>query len=293
MSEWALTGLDFSASARAHQSQERFFARANPTSVIPQETVAPPPSPGERVGRGQTSEEEKARYVRRMFGAIAPRYDLVNTLLSGGLHWRWKRFAAAEAQVPPGGRALDVCCGTGDLALLLAGRAGPRGTVVGVDIAEEMLRVARRKARAAGLAGRVRFALGDAEALGLPDAAFDGATVGFGIRNTVHPEAALREIRRVLRPGGRLVVLEFSRPRNAVFGRLYDWYSFTLMPWVGRLVSRHGDAYRYLSTSIRAWFDQEGFAAMMVRAGFAQVRYYSLLGGVAAVHVGVRPAALR
>ncbi|HLW60115.1 MAG TPA: bifunctional demethylmenaquinone methyltransferase/2-methoxy-6-polyprenyl-1,4-benzoquinol methylase UbiE [bacterium] len=245
------------------------------------------------MGRGQASEAEKARYVRRMFGAIAPRYDLLNTLLSGGLHRRWKRFAAAQAHVPQGGRALDVCCGTGDLALLLAGRAGPRGNVVGVDIAEEMLRVARRKAHTAGLAGRVRFALGDAEALGLPDGAFDAATVAFGVRNTIHPQAALLEIRRVLRPGGRLVVLEFSRPYNAAWGWLYSWYSFTLVPRVGRLVSRHADAYLYLPTSIRAWPDQEGFAAMMIGAGFGEVRYHSLLGGVAAVHVGVRPAALR
>ena len=228
-----------------------------------------------------------------MFGAIAPRYDLTNALISGGLHWRWKRFTAALAQLPPGGRALDVCCGTGDLALLLARHVGPRGQVVGVDISEEMLEVARRKVATAGLEGRVRFALGNAEELGLPEAAFDGATIGFGIRNTVHPSAALREIHRVLRPGGRLAVLEFSRPRNAVFRRVYDWYSFTLMPWVGRLSSRHGDAYLYLPTSIRAWPDQAGFAGMLAQAGFGQVQCHDLLTGVAAVHVGVRRSALR
>src|SRR5690348_13303608 len=143
---------------------------------------------GERIGRGQGSAGEKARYVRRMFDAIAPRYDFTNTLISGGLHLRWKRAAAALVQLPLGGRALDVCCGTGDLAFLLARDVGPQGRVLGVDISVEMLAVARRKAGTATFGSRVEFALGDAEALGLPDRAFDGATVGFGIRNTVHPE---------------------------------------------------------------------------------------------------------
>jgi demethylmenaquinone methyltransferase/2-methoxy-6-polyprenyl-1,4-benzoquinol methylase len=260
--------------------------------VIPQETAAPP-TPGERVGRGEASEEEKARYIRRMFGAIAPRYDLTNTLISGGLHWRWKQITAGLTQVPPGGRAVDICCGTGDLALLLARRAGPQGRVLGVDISEEMLGVARGKIAAAGLGARVKFTLGNAEALALPSAVFDGATVGFGIRNTVHPDEALREIQRVLRPGGRLAVLEFSTPRNAAVRRLYDWYSFTVMPWLGHLASRHGDAYLYLPASIRTWPDQEGFARMMVQAGFAQVQCHNLLTGIAAIHVGIRPSAVR
>jgi demethylmenaquinone methyltransferase/2-methoxy-6-polyprenyl-1,4-benzoquinol methylase len=247
--------------------------------------------PGERIGRGQGSEADKARYVRRMFDAIAHRYDLTNALISAGLHLRWKRATAALAQVPSGGRGLDVCCGTGDLALLLARHVGPQGRILGVDISEEMLHVARQKA--ARLRTRVEFALANAEALGLPDAAFDGATVGFGIRNAVHPEVALRELHRVLRPGGRLAILEFSTPQNAVLRRLYDWYSFSVMPWVGRVASRHDDAYLYLSTSIRVWPDQEAFAAMMARAGFEQVRYYNLLTGVTAIHVGIRPAKAR
>lgn len=247
-------------------------------------------SVGERVGRGQGSDAEKARYVRRMFDAIAPRYDLTNTLISGSLHARWKRITAALVQAPPGGRALDICCGTGDLALLLAKRVGPRGYVLGVDISEPMLALARKKTAAARHGSRVDFVLGDAEALAVQDASFDGATVGFGIRNTVHPEAALREFFRVLRPGARLAILEFSTPRNPIVRRLYDWYSFTVIPWVGHLASRHDDAYLYLPTSVRMWPDQEAFAAMMARAGFAQVRYHDLLAGITAIHVGVRPA---
>lgn len=258
-----------------------------PPSVIGNAHLPPIP-PGERVGRGEASEEERARYIRRMFGAIAPRYDLANAVISGGLHRKWKTMAAHLAQVPPGGRALDVCCGTGDLALLLARLVGPGGRVVGIDISEAMLAVARRKAAAARLGRVVAFGLGDAEALALPDAAFDGATVGFGIRNTVHPETALRELHRVLRPGAHLAVLEFSKPRSGVVRRLYGWYSYRVIPWMGRLVSRHTDAYLYLSTSIRAWPDQEAFAGMMTRAGFAAVRYRNLLGGIAAIHVGVR-----
>ncbi len=224
-----------------------------------------------------------------MFGAIAPRYDLTNTLISAGLHWKWKQAAVGLVKVPRGGHAVDICCGTGDLVLLLARRVGRRGRVLGVDISEEMLRVAHGRATAAGLGAVCQFAQGDAEALSLADMAFDVATVGFGIRNVVHPDVALQEMRRVLRPGGRLAVLEFSRPRSAAVRRLYDLYSFTLMPWVGRLVSRHNDAYLYLPTSIRRWPDQEAFSTELTQAGFEQVTYRNLFTGIAAIHVGIRP----
>lgn len=246
---------------------------------------------GASVGRGGVSPEEKVRYVRRMFGAIAPRYDLANTLISAGLHRVWKRIAAALADPPPGGRAIDVCCGTGDLTLLLARRVGPRGRVVGVDFTLEMLRIARRRAAAAGLDGICRFVLGDAQALPAAAGRFDAATVGFGIRNVGRPETALRELHRVLTPGGRLAVLEFSRPRNPAIRRLYDFYSFTLMPWVGRLASRHPDAYLYLPTSVRAWPDQEAFRALLQHAGFEGVQYRNFGSGVTAVHLAIRPAA--
>lgn len=262
---------------------------AKSPSVVKHETSSAADPAGIRAGRGVASEAERAEYVRRMFGAIAPRYDLVNTLISGGTHRWWKRAAVELVCVPAGGRAVDVCCGTGDLAVLLARRVGARGRVLGADFSEEMLRIARRRAAAAGVGAICRFAQVDAEALALPDNSVDAATVGFGLRNVVHPEVALRELRRVLRPGGRLAVLEFSRPRNGVVRWLYDLYSFTLMPWLGRVGSRHADAYLYLPTSIRRWPDQEAFAALMERAGFRDVRYRNLLTGIAAVHVGTRP----
>lgn len=247
-------------------------------------------SEGARVGRGLASEREKAQYVRRMFGAIAPRYDLTNTVISAGLHWRWKQLTARLVRVPPGGQAVDICCGTGDLALLLARRVGPLGRVWGVDFSSEMLRVAHRRAKEAGLDAVCRFALADAEALPFQALTFHAATVGFGIRNVIHPDVMLYEIRRVLRPGGRLGVLEFGRPQSDALRQLYDLYSFTVMPWVGRLVSRHTDAYLYLPTSIRTWPDQEAFAAVLVEAGFGQVHYQNLCTGIAAVHVGIRPS---
>jgi len=244
-------------------------------------------SVGVRVGHGLVPEDERVRYVRGMFGAIAPRYDLANTLLSAGLHRVWKRGTVRLVGASLGDRAVDVCCGTGDLALLLAKRVGPGGAVLGVDFSEEMLRIARRRAAAAGLARICRFAEGDAEALALRDATFDVATVGFGIRNVRSPEAALRELRRVLRPGGRLAVLEFSRPSNAAVRALYDWYSFAVVPRVGRIVASHPDAYAYLPTSIRRWPDQRGFAEILRNVGFADIEVRNILTGVAAIHVAV------
>lgn len=244
---------------------------------------------GARVGRGGATREDKVGYVRRMFGAIAPRYDLINTLISVGLHRVWKRITVGLADLRPEARVVDVCCGTGDLALLLARRAGPHGRVLGVDFSAEMLQIARRRAAAVGLSAGCRFVSGDAQALPIPDGAFDAATVGFGIRNVGDPEGALRELRRALRPGGRLAVLEFSRPRNAVIRGVYNSYSVTLMPWLGRVVSRHPDAYLYLPNSVQAWPDQEAFSAMLRRAGFEQIRYHNFASGIAAVHLAIRP----
>ncbi|MDR7571029.1 MAG: bifunctional demethylmenaquinone methyltransferase/2-methoxy-6-polyprenyl-1,4-benzoquinol methylase UbiE, partial [Armatimonadota bacterium] len=237
------------------------------------------------LGRGPLPPEQKRAYVRAMFSRIARRYDLLNGLLSLGLHRRWKRFAAACTGLVPGGAALDVCCGTGDLALLLWERVGPGGRVVGVDFARPMVEIAR------GRAGRrkgVWFVQGDAESLPLPDEAFDAVTVGFGIRNVADLDRALRELHRVLRPGGRLVILEFGRPRNALFRALYDLYSFTVIPWLGRRLSRHPDAYLYLPVSIRAWPDQREFPEILAHAGFASVGLHDLAGGAVVVYVACK-----
>ena len=253
--------------------------------------VDPVEASGIRVGRGGASPEEKVRYVRRMFGAIAPRYDLANTFISAGLHRLWKRITVGLLHVPPGGRALDVCCGTGDLALMLAQRVGADGRVVGLDFTPEMLEIARRRAAARGVAPICRFVPGDAQTLPFADATFDVMTVGFGIRNVGDPARALRDWCRVLRPGGRLAVLEFSRPRNPVIRRLYDGYSFSLMPWLGRTATRHPDAYLYLPASVRVWPDQEAFGAMLRRAGFEGIRYRNFGSGITAVHLATRPPA--
>ncbi|MDR5684026.1 MAG: bifunctional demethylmenaquinone methyltransferase/2-methoxy-6-polyprenyl-1,4-benzoquinol methylase UbiE [Armatimonadota bacterium] len=234
-------------------------------------------------GKGALPPERKRAYVREMFSEIARHYDLLNNLLSFGLHRRWKRHAARLARLVPGGRALDVCCGTGDLAVLLHERIGAEGRAVGIDFAAPMVQIARQRS---GGRGRIWFVQGDAESLPLPDAAFDAVTVGFGVRNVARLDVALRELHRVLRPGGRAVILEFSRPRNALFRALYDFYSYTAIPWVGRRLSHHPDAYLYLPTSIRHWPNQEAFARILAAVGFTHVRYENLLWGAVAVHVG-------
>lgn len=232
---------------------------------------------------------EKRRYVRGMFNAIARRYDLLNHILSAGLHLRWKRFAAAASQVPRDGRALDVCSGTGDLAFLLSSHVGPEGLVVGVDFAPEMLRIAQERASLRPHFRAVQFVCADAEQLPFRDGSFDAVTIGFGIRNVVAVDQALREMFRVLRPGGRLVVLEFSRPVPRLVRFLYNLYSATLIPWIGRILSGHPNAYRYLPTSIRSWPDPVAFTHLLEAAGFQPLNCRLLCTGIAALHVVAKP----
>lgn len=243
----------------------------------------------DQVGSGENSAEEKKRYVREMFDAIARRYDLLNHILSAGLHIRWKQFAASASQVPRGGRALDVCAGTGDLAFSLSSRTGPEGTVVGVDFAPEMIRIARERASRQSRSRAVRFICADAERLPFRDDSFDAVTIGFGIRNVAAVDQALREMYRVLRPGGRLVVLEFSRPVPRLVRFLYDLYSATLIPWIGRILSGHPDAYRYLPTSIRSWPDPAEFSRLLEACGFQPLNCRLLCTGIAALHVATKP----
>ena len=228
---------------------------------------------------------EKARRVRAVFESVAPRYDLMNDLMSGGLHRVWKRFALLRTGLRAGGRALDLAGGTGDLARGLARQVGAAGAVTLTDINPAMLARGRDKLINAGLGGAVRFCVADAERLPFPAAAFDCVTIGFGLRNVTDKARALAEMRRVLAPGGRALVLEFSRPHEPL-RRPYDLYSFAVLPRLGRWVARDEASYRYLAESIRRHPDQETLKAMMQTAGFEHVQYHNLSGGIVALHVG-------
>ncbi|MFN8096142.1 MAG: class I SAM-dependent methyltransferase [Vicinamibacteria bacterium] len=229
---------------------------------------------------------EKAA-VRSMFDRIAPRYDLLNRVLSGGTDVRWRRRAVAFLELPAGGRVLDLCTGTADL-LLEALRSGRAGSGLGVDLSHQMLVRGRRKLDTAGARG-VGLAGGDAERLPVASGRFDGALVAFGIRNVGEPLAALREVHRALRPGGRFVVLEFQSPRGLV-GSAYQLYFRHVLPRIGGLVSGDGSAYAYLPASVARFPDPESFAALMREAGFVDVRHERLTLGIAWLHRGEKRA---
>ena len=232
---------------------------------------------------------QKEQAVQKMFTAIAHRYDLNNTLLSLGLHHSWKRLAVKMSGAAAGDTVLDLCTGTGDLAVLLARQVGSDGRVIGLDLNERMLAFGRRKIEKLGLS-TITLLTGNAESLQFCDRTFQAATVAFGIRNVTDIKAALGEMHRVLKPGGRAVCLEFSRPVNGSLRMLYDFYSFTLLPRIGRLVSRdQTGVYNYLPASIRAFPDQERFKELFLEAGFSHVTYRNLTGGIVAIHVGMKP----
>jgi len=234
----------------------------------------------------QTVEDaEKARRVRGVFDSVAPKYDLMNDVLSFGLHRAWKAYTVALANVQPGDKVLDVAGGTGDLALAFAARVGDTGHVVLTDINEAMLRSGRDRLLDAGQL--LSTAACDAEHLPFATGSFDVVSVAFGLRNMTHKEAALAEMCRVLRPGGRLLVLEFSTPAEPL-RKAYDLYSFRLMPWLGKVVAGDADSYRYLAESIRMHPDQATLKAMMKGAGMAHVDVHNLAGGIVAVHMGVK-----
>ena len=235
---------------------------------------------------------EKERTVQEMFTSIAPRYDLNNTLLSFGLHHRWKRLAAEQAQVNPDNRVLDLCAGTGDLALLLAQKMGYLGRVTALDLNQRMLSLGRQKMHDARFQKQVGCVVANAEWLPFPEGTFHAVTAAFGIRNVTDIKKALHETHKVLQPGGRLVCLEFSVPKNRLVRKLYDLYSFYCLPWIGAMVS--GDktgTYRYLPASIRAFPDQETLKQLFLDAGFTDVAYRNLTGGIVAIHTGIKPVA--
>jgi len=239
-------------------------------------------------GYRQVPREEKARLVRDVFESVAGKYDLMNDLMSAGVHRLWKRFALAQTGLRPGQAALDVAGGTGDLAAGMAGQVGERGQVVLSDINAAMLAVGRDRLLDRGLLRNVRFALANAERLPFAEESFDCVTIGFGLRNVTDKAAALASMRRVLRPGGRLLVLEFSKPVVPGLKPVYDAYSFNVLPWLGGKVAGDSDSYRYLAESIRQFPDQQTLLGMMRAAGLEDCRHYNLSGGIVALHKGFR-----
>lgn len=237
----------------------------------------------QRVPRG-----DKARRVRGVFDSVASRYDLMNDLMSGGTHRIWKRFTLALANLRAGQRALDVAGGSGDLATGLARQVGARGLVVLSDINAAMLARGRDRLIDEGFVGNVACVQADVERLPFPDNTFDCITIGFGLRNVTDKAAALAAMRRALRPGGQLLVLEFSHPRAPGLKPLYDAYSFRILPWLGRVVAGDEASYRYLAESIRMHPDQEALLKMLQQAGLEGCRYHNLSGGIVAVHRGYK-----
>ena len=236
-------------------------------------------------GFESVDEAAKAGRVRGVFDSVASRYDLMNDVLSFGLHRAWKAYAVAVAAVQPGMKVLDIAGGTGDLARAFAKRAGPQGCVVLSDINEAMLRVGRDRLLDEGLV--VPTAACDAEHLPFADASFDLVSVAFGLRNMTHKLEALVEMARVLRPGGRLLVLDFSKPAAAL-QKPYDFYSFKVMPLLGSLFAKDADSYRYLAESIRMHPDQAALKALLKSAGFGHVDVHNLAAGIVALHVGIK-----
>lgn len=236
-------------------------------------------------GFQQVPEPEKARRVAGVFDSVASKYDLMNDVMSFGLHRLWKAFTVRQANVRPGMKVLDIASGTGDLALAFAREAGPAGEVWLTDINGAMLAEGRNRMLDAGLL--LPVAQCDAEQLPFPDHRFDVVSVAFGLRNMTHKDRALAEMRRVLRPGGKLLVLEFSRIWRPL-APLYDAYSFNVLPWLGRRIAGDAESYRYLAESIRVHPSQQELATMMEQAGFERVQWFNLSAGICALHIGVK-----
>lgn len=236
-------------------------------------------------GFQSVDEREKAKRVRSVFDSVAPKYDLMNDLMSAGLHRLWKAYTVMVANLREGSQVLDIAGGTGDLALAFAKKVGRSGRVVHTDINEAMLRVGRDRLLDAGVV--LPTLVCDAEQLPFPDEHFDVVSVAFGLRNMTHKDEALAEMCRVLKPGGKLLVLEFSKVAQPL-AKAYDWYSFSVLPKLGQLIAGDADSYRYLAESIRMHPGQQELKAMMHEAGFGHVDYHNLTGGVVALHVGIK-----
>jgi demethylmenaquinone methyltransferase/2-methoxy-6-polyprenyl-1,4-benzoquinol methylase len=231
---------------------------------------------------------EKAGRVREVFDSVANKYDLMNDLMSFGIHRLWKRQTIEMSGVRQGQRVLDLAAGTGDLSARFSGLVGNQGEVVFSDINAAMLYQGRDRMIDEGRVSNVRYVQADAQYLPFPDDYFDCVTIGFGLRNVTDKQLALNAINRVVKPGGRLLVLEFSKPIHQPLQKVYDLYSFTLLPKIGKLVTQDEESYRYLAESIRMHPDQETLKGMLEHAGFERCDYYNLTGGVVAIHRGYK-----
>ena len=238
-------------------------------------------------GYESVPQHQKADRVRGVFDSVAGRYDLMNDLMSGGLHRMWKRFAAEQAGVRRGQSVLDLAGGTGDLTRIFAGEVGENGHVVLADINARMLCEGRRRIVNAGVAGNFSIAQVDAQQLPFASCSFDCVTIAFGLRNVTDKDAALASMLRVLKPGGKALILEFSKPAE-VIQPAYDLFSFNVIPLLGKLVANDEASYRYLAESIRMHPDQDELLRMMEQAGFERCRYHNLAGGIVALHIGYR-----
>ena len=239
-------------------------------------------------GFTRVARDAKAGMVRGVFDSVASRYDLMNDLMSGGIHRLWKRFTIELSAARPGQTVLDIAGGTGDLAARFSRLVGPEGKVILADINAAMLEVGRDRLIDKGAAGNIEVVQADAQKLPFEDNSIDCITIAFGLRNVTDKDMALRSMLRVLRPGGRLLVLEFSKPASPLLGKVYDQYSFQILPAMGRLIAQDADSYRYLAESIRKHPDQETLLEMMRDAGFAECQYHNMTGGIVAVHRGLK-----
>lgn len=239
-------------------------------------------------GFEQVPLEEKVKRVAGVFHSVADKYDVMNDLMSLGIHRLWKRFTLSQTGLKAGMSALDLAGGTGDLAMKMSRMVGPGGKVVLSDINASMLGVGRERLLDAGITGNMEYVQANAECLPFADNTFDCVTMAFGLRNVTDKDAALRSIYRVLKPGGRLLVLEFSKPVAPGLSPVYDVYSFKVLPFMGKLVANDADSYRYLAESIRMHPDQETLKGMMIDAGFENVNYHNLTGGIVALHKGYK-----
>ncbi|MES9855696.1 MAG: bifunctional demethylmenaquinone methyltransferase/2-methoxy-6-polyprenyl-1,4-benzoquinol methylase UbiE [Sedimenticola sp.] len=239
-------------------------------------------------GYETVQESDKASRVREVFDSVASRYDIMNDLMSFGIHRLWKRFAVELAGIRRGHKVLDLASGTGDLAARFAGLVGPEGMVVMTDINAAMLEQGRIRMTDDGLVGNIGYTQVNAEAIPFPDNSFNCITIAFGLRNVTDKQKALNEMQRVLKPGGRVLVLEFSHPQGAALKSIYDIYSFKLLPKIGKVVADDEESYRYLAESIRMHPDQETLKEMMEQTGLERCDYHNLTGGVVAVHRGFK-----